>query len=130
MSHQLMEKGKNLLPLRDPIYFNPSNSFLYTPNGPVGVTISPTEGAQEIYLRKMFVMPANHEFYCPKCRVCIDKVLFCQKESISAPSNPIPPVIDPPVRCSECFSYLIQKGIIIFYLYCHFHVMERLYHLK
>ncbi|XP_057457466.1 membrane protein of ER body 2-like [Lotus japonicus] len=119
----------NSLPISDPLYFNSSNSSLYTPNGPVGITISASGKVQEIYLKKMFLMPQNHEFYCPSCRVCVDKVLFCEtgnfnNGSDSNPIKPSSPVSRPeppttpdelppfnePVRCSECFSYLIEKG--------------------
>ncbi|XP_061346776.1 uncharacterized protein LOC133292394 [Gastrolobium bilobum] len=105
------EKEKNLLPARDHpvVSFNSSNSFLYTQDGPIGITISPSEGVQEIYLTKMFFRLPNHAFYCPNCKVCIEKVLFYKTDE-NPPVPAEPPVIDGPVRCSACLSLLIQKG--------------------
>ncbi|XP_020223120.1 membrane protein of ER body 2 [Cajanus cajan] len=120
----------------DPVslYFNPSDSSVYVRNGAaVGIAMSSTEEVREIYLKNIFMMPPNHELFCPNCNVGINKVLFCATQPHNvAPSlphqPPRPPVIQPvhenltpenpdphqgieaPVRCSECFSLLIQKG--------------------
>ncbi|KAK7286827.1 hypothetical protein RJT34_22101 [Clitoria ternatea] len=88
------------------VYWDPSDSLIRAGDGAaIGLSISTTNEVREIFLRKMFVMPPNHEFYCPKCNVCIDKVLFCTQGRLDPPSHP-----EPPVRCSACFTLLIEKG--------------------
>ncbi|KAG2380930.1 Membrane protein [Vigna angularis] len=164
------EDGKHEVEESAKLYLNPSNSSIYMKNGPaIGIAMSPTEEVREIYLKNMFVMPPNHEFYCPSCEVCISKVLLCTTQpaiapSVTYPSATVPPVQVPPptvppvtptvppvgvpvtvppvtptvppvgvpvtvptippstvshedesdveclVRCSECFTLLIQKG--------------------
>ncbi|TKY68653.1 hypothetical protein E2542_SST04912 [Spatholobus suberectus] len=112
--HEVKEENSG----RVSLYFNPSDSFLYIRNGPaIGIAMSPTEEVREIYLKKMFMMPPNHEFYCPSCNVCINKVLFCTtREPLTHTQGAGPQVSEPdpdfegPVRCSTCFSLLFQKG--------------------
>ncbi|KAK7389365.1 hypothetical protein VNO78_24326 [Psophocarpus tetragonolobus] len=157
----------------DPVklYFNPSDSFMYITNGPaIGIAMSATEDVREVYLKNMFTVPPNHGFYCPKCKVCIDKVLYCTTQKVDKgvphwdppisdfPSGPwqpqniihtegpsisgfpsppphinghvleVPPIGGPTVtgddgvvqgdhqgteclvRCSTCFSFVVQKG--------------------
>ncbi|MED6161410.1 hypothetical protein PIB30_060438, partial [Stylosanthes scabra] len=73
---------------------------------PIGIAISTTEKVREIYLKKIYFLPPNHEFYCPRCEVCIDKVVLCKTGKGSSPVTHE----EPPLRCSACFSFLIQKG--------------------
>ncbi|XP_027337096.1 membrane protein of ER body 2-like [Abrus precatorius] len=96
------------------LYFNPSNSLINVRDGAsIGIAMSPAEEVREIYLKKMFIMPPKHEFYCPHCDVCIDKVFFCTTRERPVTGNPDTEPnsdIEGPVRCSACFSLLIQKG--------------------
>ena len=84
------------------LYFNPSDSFVYMRNGAaIGIAMSPTEEVREIYLKNMFMMPPNHEFYCPQCEVCISKVLLCSTTPQKVPSVTVPPVTVPPVTVPQ-----------------------------
>ncbi|CAJ1949531.1 unnamed protein product [Sphenostylis stenocarpa] len=80
------------------LYFNPSDAILRVRNGPaIGIAMLPTEEEVEVYFKRMFNLPPNHEFYCPRCKACIDKVLFCPTRPEPVPSVPVPPVSVPPV---------------------------------
>ncbi|ESW06124.1 hypothetical protein PHAVU_010G021700 [Phaseolus vulgaris] len=84
------------------LYFNPSDSFVYMRNGAaIGIAMSATEEVREIYLKNMFMMPPNHEFYCPNCEVCISKVLLCSTTPQKVPSVTVPPVTVPPVTVPQ-----------------------------
>ncbi|KAK7382696.1 hypothetical protein VNO80_01680 [Phaseolus coccineus] len=84
------------------LYFNPSDSFVYMRNGAaIGIAMSPTEEVREIYLKNMFMMPPNHEFYCPQCEVCISKVLLCSTTPQTLPSVKVPPLTVPPVTVPQ-----------------------------
>ncbi|MED6155575.1 hypothetical protein PIB30_006443 [Stylosanthes scabra] len=81
-------KDKNWLPISD---CSSSSSSYHVKNlhedkateeeeneEPIGIAISTTEKVREIYLKKIYILPPNHEFYCPRCEVCIDKVILCK----------------------------------------------------
>lgn len=44
------------------------------------------ETQTELYLEKLYKKPSKHEFYCPNCKVCIDKVLIRSEEVIKCPT--------------------------------------------
>ncbi|XP_030934267.1 uncharacterized protein LOC115959815 isoform X3 [Quercus lobata] len=44
----------------------------------------------ELYLETLYKKPGKHDFYCPNCKVCIDKVLIRSEE----------------VKCPTCFEFL------------------------
>ncbi|KAL4356068.1 hypothetical protein AHAS_Ahas09G0049700 [Arachis hypogaea] len=105
-------KEKNWLPISD----SSSSSHEVNPQKaleeeePIGVVISTTEKIREIYLKKIYIMPPNHEFYCPNCNVCIEKVVLCKTGKQTDSPQFTDEQQEPPVRCSACFGFLIQKG--------------------
>ncbi|XP_050252664.1 uncharacterized protein LOC126699121 isoform X1 [Quercus robur] len=52
----------------------------------------------ELYLETLYKKPGKHDFYCPNCKVCIDKVLIRSEE----------------VKCPTCFEFLKPIGEWIF----------------
>ncbi|KAL6271173.1 hypothetical protein ACE6H2_028084 [Prunus campanulata] len=64
----------------------------------------------ELYLERVYERPAAHDFYCPNCNSCITKVIIRGREWENVPPTAPPPVIDDPIRCTSCFSFLIPKG--------------------
>ena len=48
----------------------------------------------ELYLETLYKKPGKHDFYCPNCKVCIDKVLIHSEE----------------VKCPTCFEFLKPIG--------------------
>ncbi|XP_020967052.1 uncharacterized protein LOC107619581 isoform X2 [Arachis ipaensis] len=109
--HHQQHEEKNWLPISD----SSSSSHEVNPQKvleeeePIGVVVSTTEKIREIYLKKIYIMPPNHEFYCPKCNVCIEKVVLC-KTGKETDSPQFTQQQEPPVICSACFGFLIQKG--------------------
>ncbi|KAL1339290.1 hypothetical protein AAHE18_U025300 [Arachis hypogaea] len=98
-------KEKNWLPISD----SSSSSHEVNPQKaleeeePIGVVISTTEKIREIYLKKIYIMPPNHEFYCPNCNVCIEKVVLCKTGKQTDSPQFTDEQQEPPVRCSACF---------------------------
>ncbi|KAF3963136.1 hypothetical protein CMV_012445 [Castanea mollissima] len=52
----------------------------------------------ELHLETLYKKPGKHNFYCPNCKVCIDKVLIRSEE----------------VKCPTCFEFLKPIGEWIF----------------
>ncbi|XP_075650232.1 uncharacterized protein LOC142620810 [Castanea sativa] len=52
----------------------------------------------ELYLETLYKKPGKHDFYCPNCKVCIDKVFIRSEE----------------VKCPTCFEFLKPIGEWIF----------------
>ncbi|KAJ6714686.1 FE(2+)/MN(2+) TRANSPORTER PCL1 [Salix viminalis] len=51
---------------------------------------------KELYLESVYKKDVAHEFYCPNCNSCIQKVIIAPRPE--------------PFRCSSCFSFLIPIG--------------------
>ncbi|PQP95934.1 membrane protein of ER body-like protein [Prunus yedoensis var. nudiflora] len=64
----------------------------------------------ELYLERVYEKPAAHDFYCPNCNSCITKVIIRGRKWENVPPTAPPPVIDDPIRCTSCFSFLIPAG--------------------
>ncbi|XP_028765275.1 uncharacterized protein LOC114723267 [Neltuma alba] len=110
-----IEKKTNLHPL-DPVISVDSTFFssVRTESERVGIITENLRLRKELYLESLYQKTPTQGFYCPNCKVCIQKVLLLDtvQQEISAPEQrPSPP---DPIRCSSCFSFLIPIGSWLF----------------
>lgn len=81
-----------------------------TERGGVNLREIREQEVSELYLERVYEKPAAHDFYCPNCNSCITKVIIRGREWENVPPTAPPPVIDDPIRCTSCFSFLIPAG--------------------
>ncbi|KAI5315475.1 hypothetical protein L3X38_044651 [Prunus dulcis] len=81
-----------------------------TERGGVNLREIREQEVSELYLERVYEKPAAHDFYCPNCNSCITKVIIRSREWEKVPPTAPPPVIDDPIRCTSCFSFLIPAG--------------------
>eukprot|EP00257_Ricinus_communis_P023163 XP_015583072.1 membrane protein of ER body-like protein isoform X2 [Ricinus communis] len=75
-----------------------------TGNGSTSLIKESRNDETELYLDKVYKKAVAHEFYCPNCKACIQKVIVRELESDSAP---LLEQNDDTFKCSSCFSFLI-----------------------
>lgn len=115
-------ENDTILPTSDPPLLEDSTSSINVTNeSDKVITIKENENErQEFYLEKVFQKPPSHEFYCPNCKACIQKV-YIQKEEREQTSTPTPPLQPTEqIRCSSCFSFLIPMGTFfsLYFILC------------
>lgn len=105
-------ENDTILPTSDPPLledFTSSNNVT-NESGKVIIIKENEEERQEFYLERVFQKPPAHEFYCPNCKACIQKV-YIQKEEREQTRSITPPLQQTEqIRCSSCFSFLIPIG--------------------
>ena len=75
----------------------------------VGIIIENRPGVQELYLDRVYQKQETQEFYCPKCKTCIQKVLI-QTRDWEEQTTSSPPQSPHTFICTSCFGCLIPIG--------------------
>ena len=78
--------------------------------------IKETYEETEFELGRLLEEPDSHNFYCPNCNACIEKIILLRREQerLLAAIKDLEPRarVETPYTCTSCYSFLVFIGII------------------